>query len=138
MKKRREEAHKRASETDNPDDWREFRGLRNQTTARLREDKKRWEQEKLDLEQNNSAGVWKAVKGWLGWGSSGTPTNLFWEGRMVSSPAGLASTMNRFFLDKIKNLRNGIPPPTEDAVKKLRESHERKKLYFQYEGSDCR
>ena len=41
---------------------------------------------------------------------------------MVSSPAGLASTMNRFFLDKIKNLRNGIPPPTEDPVKKLREA----------------
>ena len=122
LKTKREEAHQKASETDLPEDWREFRCLRNQVTARLRVDKVQWEQEKLDLEKHNPTGVWKAVKGWLGWGTSGTPTQLFWEGRMVSSPSGLASAMNRFFLDKIKRLRTGIPPPTGDPVRKLREA----------------
>ena len=122
LKKKREEAHQKASETDLPEDWREFRGLRNQVTARLRVDKVKWEQDKLDLEKHNPTGVWKAVKGWLGWGTSGTPTQLFWEGRMVTSPSGLASAMNRFFLDKVKRLRNGIPPPTGDPVSKLREA----------------
>ena len=130
LKEKRQEEHKKASETDHPEDWRHFRGLRNQTTAKLREDKKRWEEEKLDLEQNNSAGVWKAVKGWLGWGSSGTPTNLFWEGRMVSSPSGLASTMNRFFHDKIRKLRSDIPPPTGDPINKLREDMKEKNCTF--------
>ena len=67
----RQAAHKKATETDNSDDWREFRGLRNQVTAKLRDDKKSWEAKKLDLEQNNPSVVWKTVKGWLGWGTSG-------------------------------------------------------------------
>ena len=122
LKKEREEAHKKATETDHPDDWRVFRGLRNEVTGKLREDKKKWETKKLDLQQNNPSGVWKSVKGWLGWGTSGTPTQLFWDGRMVTSPAGLASAMNNFFIEKIKRLRNGIPLPTGDPVKKVREA----------------
>ena len=41
---------------------------------------------------------------------------------MITSPAGLASALNRFFVDKIKRLRNGIPLPTSDPLKKLREA----------------
>ena len=122
LKEKREEAHKKATDTDLPEDWREFRGLRNQVTAKLRQDKQMWEKEKLDLQKNNPTGVWKTVKNWLGWGTSGTPTQLFWEGRMVTSPAGLASAMNNFFLDKIRKLRCSIPPPTSDPTKKLKEA----------------
>ena len=41
---------------------------------------------------------------------------------MVTSPAGLASAMNRFFLDKIRRLRTSIPAPVGDPVMKLREA----------------
>jgi hypothetical protein len=122
LKDKREAAQERAVETDSHEDWRVYRGLRNQVTAKSREDKQKWEGKKLDLEENNSSGVWKTVKGWLGWGSSGTPTQLFWEGRMVTSPAGLASSMNRFFLDKIQRLRNSIPAPSADPLRKFKEA----------------
>ena len=122
LKVKREAAHKKAAETDSQEDWRLFRALRNQVTAKCRDDKQKWERKKLDLEENNSSGVWKTVKGWLGWGTSGTPTQLFWEGRMVTSPSGLASAMNKFFLDKVKKLRNGIPLPTSDPLSKFKEA----------------
>ena len=122
LKDKREAAQEQAAQTDNQEDWRVFRGLRNQVTAKSREDKQKWEGKKLDLEENNSSGVWKTVKGWLGWGSSGTPTQLFLEGRIVTSPAGLVSSMNRFFLDKIQRLRNSIPAPTGDPLRKLKEA----------------
>ena len=109
LKEKREAIYKKATSTDNAEDWRQFRALRNQVTSSLRQDKKMWESEKLDLVKNDSTGVWKEVKSWLGWGTSGTPTQLFWEGRLITSPLDLANSMNRFFLQKIQILRNSIP-----------------------------
>ena len=41
---------------------------------------------------------------------------------MVTSPSGLSSAMNNFFLDKIRSLRSSIPTPTSDPIRKLREA----------------
>ena len=49
---------------------------------------------------------------------------------MVTNPSGLASAMNRFFLDKIRNLRSGIPKVAGDPVEKLREALREKKCTF--------
>ena len=62
------------------------------------------------------------MKGWLGWGGGGTPKQIFSDGKMVTSPAGLASSMNRFFLDKIKTLRNSIPAVFTDPLAKMKEA----------------
>ena len=66
LKERREAAHERAVTTNNQEDWRYYKNLRNQVTANLREDKRQWEAKKLDLQINDSSGVWRTVKGWLG------------------------------------------------------------------------
>ena len=76
----------------------------------------------MDHGKNSPADIWKTVKGWLGWGSTGPPTQLFSEGRVVTSPAGIASSMNRFFLDKIKKLREKIPQVVSDPLGKLKEA----------------
>ena len=39
-----------------------------------------------------------------------------------TSPSGLASAMNRFFVDKIKRPRQNIPPATSDPLAKLKEA----------------
>ena len=118
----REAAQQKASLSDSPDDWRAFRSLRNQVTSRSREDKRKWEEMKLDPRENSCSDVWKTVRGWLGWGSAGTPSQLFWEGRLVSSPRGLSTAMNKFFLDKIKRLRGGIPEQTADPLVRMKEA----------------
>ena len=122
LMKVRNEAQEKATETGNPDDWRMYRAIRNQVTARCRTDKAEWEREKLDHINNTSTDTWQTVKGWLGWGSAGTPTKLFSDGRLVTSPGGLAACMNNFFLDKIKRLRQNIPAATADPLMKLREA----------------
>ena len=85
------------------------------------------------MEHQNSAGIWKTVKGWLGLGSSGPPTQLFWEGKIVTSPIGLAESMNSFFLDKIARLRSNIPLTRGDPVSKLREAMLGKNCSFQFQ-----
>ena len=72
----RNNAQAKATETDDPNDWRAYRSFRNQVTAKSRADKTAWEREKLDHSANTSTDIWKTVKGWLGWGSAGTPTQL--------------------------------------------------------------
>ena len=42
----RNRAHELAEESDNPDDWRQYRSLRN-----VRADKKRWEQQKFNQDE---------------------------------------------------------------------------------------
>ena len=126
----RNEAQEKAAETDNPDDWRIYRNIRNQVTASCRRDKAVWEREKLDHMSNTASDTWKTVKGWLGWGSAATPTKLFSDGRLVTSPGGLAACMNKFFLDKIKRLRQNIPAANADPLVRLREATSHRNCSF--------
>ena len=71
------------------------------------------------------------MKSCLGWGGGGAPTQLFSEGNLVTSPSGLASTMNKFFINKIKNLRNSIPAVLSDPLAKMKEAMKWRKCCFQ-------
>ena len=131
LQKERNTAHKKAADSNDPEDWRHFRSLRNIVTRSSKADKAAWEKKKLDDKVNSSTDIWKCVKGWLGWGSGGTPTKLYSGGELVISPAGLSSTMNKFFLSKIKNLRSSIPVSQSDPLVKMREAMENRDCSFQ-------
>ena len=122
LQEARNHAQEKASETKDPEDWRVYKSLRNLTTAKIREDKKKWEAQKLTREENSSTDIWRTVKSWLGWTGGGPPTQLFYEGRMVSRPFGLASCMNKFFIKKVKELRLRIPVANSDTLKYLKEA----------------
>ena len=74
--------------------------------------------------------MWKTVKNWLGWNSGGPPTQLFYEGRIVTRPGGLASTMNRFFIGKVRSLRENIPTVATDPLKQLKQAMKNRKCRF--------
>ena len=120
--KERNSAQATAAQTKDMDDWRLYKSLRNTATARMRQEKKAWEKMKLDSTKHNPSTLWKNVKTWLNWNNSGPPSQLFDNGRLVNSPAGLAGTMNSFFIDKVNRLRNGIPASNSDPLAKLKES----------------
>ena len=136
LQKARNEAHEKAAQSDCPEDWRHFRSLRNQATASSRSDKREWERKKLDNHANNSTDIWKCVKGWLGWGGGGPPTQLFSGGRILTSPVGIATAMNGFFIDKIRRLRGGIPATFSDPLYKLREAMKNRKCTFKIKEVD--
>ena len=119
-----QESTKQLMASGNIEDWRLYRGLRNKCVAAQRLDRQIWEKDKLSSSNNNPAKLWKAVKGIIGWGSTGPPTKLFHAGKYVSSPAGLATTMNNYFISKVKKLRASIPVVESDPLSKLRESME--------------
>ena len=120
--KARDAAQRHAAESEDPDDWRLYRNLRNKVTARMRSEKASWEKQRLDHTQNSSTDLWKSIKGWLNWKSAGPPSQLFSDGELINTPEGLATTMNMFFINKVERLRQGIPNSNTDPLHVLRES----------------
>ena len=94
------------------------------------EDGKEWERRKLSSSDNSPAKMWKSVKGIIGWSNSGPPTKLFHEGKMVNSPSGLARTLNNYFINKVKGLRQSIPLVDVDPLSKLQESMRNRQCTF--------
>ena len=130
--KRRNEAQKVASQTKHLDDYRQYKALRNQATSIMRQEKREWEKQKLNSNKQDPSRLWKNVKTWLNWNNSGPPTKLFHNGRLVSSPAGIAGAMNSFFLDKVAGLRKRIPDSQGDPMFKLREAMRGRQCEFSF------
>ena len=79
LMKERDELHKVASETKKKDDWNKFKHIRNRINNKLKYEEGHWQKARLEQCGNNSAKVWKNVKGILNWHSSGSPTKLFYK-----------------------------------------------------------
>ena len=65
--------------------------------------------------------MWSEVKRILNWEGGGPPNQLFYEGRMLTKPAAVASAINNFFIKKVKNIIGGIPHVDMDPLAKLQE-----------------
>ena len=128
--KERDAAQVQATQTQYADDWRLYRNLRNSVTSRMRKERASWEKQRLNHAENSSTNLWKNIKGWLNWKSSGPPTQLFSDGSLINTPEGLATTMNRFFINKVNRLRQGIPVNNSDPLKILRETMRNRSCNF--------
>ena len=130
----RDRAQLVASASQCQDSWRHYRHLRNFATSCIKNAKKGWETLQLDSFSNNAKDLWRNVKGWMGWKNSGPPTQLFYEGKIVSSPQGLASTMNSFFIQKVKNLQKRLPPPKGNPLENLQQTMSTRTCTFRLES----
>ena len=128
----RNNAQKVAASSRDPDDWRFYKHLRNAATAKMKVEKRNWETMKLNNSEHDSSTLWKNIKSWLSWNNSGPPSKLFHNGQFVNSPAGLASTMNNFFIDKVTQLRQTIPRVDRDPLAKLRETLRDRQCSFKF------
>ena len=122
LMQKRNKAQEVASNSNDPDEWRLYKNLRNTVNSRIKSEKKEWEKQKLDSTSNDTNNLWKNVKTWIDWNNSGPPSQLFNDGRLINSPAGIAGTMNNFFINKVRLLRQKIPIAQTDPMAKLRET----------------
>ena len=90
--------------------------------------KSSWEKSQLDHLKNDP---WRNVKSWLGWKNSGPPTQLFVE-KMITKPQEIASTINSFFVSKVKNLQQKLPPIKNDPTRHLRKAMKNRKCVFKF------
>jgi hypothetical protein len=120
LQARREAAQQQAVMSGSQDDARTFRSLRNQALASLRTDRARWEATKLSS-ANSPADVWRTAKDIVEWNNSGPPTQLYINGKHVTSPKAIAGDMNKFFISKQKKIISEIPSVDQNPLTRLRE-----------------
>ena len=53
--------------------------------------------------------VWRTAKSFMGWKSTGTPTQLKVNNQLITSAKKIAKLMNEFFLNKVENIRASMP-----------------------------
>ena len=88
--KERDKAQDALSENKNDANLKAFRKLRNNVTKSLRNDKLKWQRNKLASYSKDPGKLWKNILGWLNWCSSGSPSKLYHAGQIVTSPARLS------------------------------------------------
>ena len=114
--KERNKAQKVAVKTKDANDWARYKAIRNSVNTILKNERRKWQQKKLEDLGNDSSSVWKNVKNWLGWTKGGPPTKLIENGNLCSKPKDLARIMNEFFISKVKKLESELPPSDGDSL----------------------
>ena len=130
----RDVAQKIASQTGLDTDWQHFRRLRNDVNNILRHEKKKWQRSKIEMleTENNSGQLWKNVKKWLNWSSSGAPRQLFYDGKFINKPIELATCMNSFFIQKVAKIKDSLSQSHIDPVAKLSQMMENHSSTFKF------
>ena len=90
----RDRLHQLAAQTQNSEDWKAFKIIRNKINNRLRSEEKDWQRSKINECGDDSKKLWKSLKNILNWTSSGSPSQLFYNGQLVTKPQELARTQN--------------------------------------------
>ena len=90
------QAQRNASFSQCDEDWKVYRILRNKVTSVLKNEKIDWQRAKLGNCGGSPNEQWQLVKGWLGWKASGSPSQLFHEGHLISKPLEIADCLNQY------------------------------------------
>ena len=119
MMSERDRLHKLAAETQDSEDWKKFKVIRNKINNRLKSEEKDWQRSKINDCGDDSKKLWKNIKNILNWNSSGSPSQLFFNGQLVTKPQEVARTQNEFFLSKVEQIIQNLPSPISDPLRSL-------------------
>ena len=121
--KLRDAAQVTAATTQLEEDWDKFRRLRNDLAVVNKKEKLEWQKAKFDTcEENGDHGkLWKNILGWLNWSSASSPTKLSHNGSLETSPSRMAELQNKYYINKVKSIRQNMSPQNKDPLSTLRQ-----------------
>ena len=95
------------------EDWEVARRHRNRVNRLLKSEKCRHMRDKVRQceEQRDSGRIWQNIRSYIGWGGTGgAPTQLTnTAGQLITSPAAMAEEQNKFYVTKVKKIREKLP-----------------------------
>ena len=127
LMKERNQARIKAAESNLPEDWTNFRLLRNRCTAKIIKDKNKYMKDRYETFQaeNDVKGLYRHLKSHMGWKHAGPPSALRLEGNIVRKPAEIADILNKFYKKKIDDLTSKLPRNNIDPLTTLKAALER-------------
>ena len=89
--------------------WEAFKKVRNTVNNRKKYEEKNFKSEKVASSLDSPANTWNAAKSFMDWEQSGGPPQQLSVGNNLITKASLiAAEMNEFFINKVKQIRDGI------------------------------
>ena len=113
---KRNEIQKVAALNPNSESWNKFKKLRNEVTKKLRLEQKTWQKESLSKCEGSSRDQWQHILGWLDWKNCGSPTQLFYEGKLINKPSEIADAQNEYFINKVGLIQQKLPHSGSDPL----------------------
>ena len=88
--------------------WEKFKQLRNCVNNKKRYEELNYKREKMSENIGDPAKMWKTSKLFMNWRSPGSPTQLEVNNSLVTRACLIASHMNQFFIDKVRQTRSSM------------------------------
>ena len=123
----RDKWRQEAVQSNQGEDWRMYRDLRNQVTRDLKTDRRMHKEGffKYLIDKKDSRGLFRMVKNLAGWKTGGTPEAFLVEGRLTRNPRQMVEIQMTAFVDKVKKLSEKLPAPNGDPMRTLRNTRTR-------------
>ena len=108
-----------ARNTKSPDDYSNYKRLRNLALKRQRADKQAWAAKLLSAEGNQSKVLWQAVKRISGDSNQTNIISLAINNVSNYKTLDIANCLNEHFVNKVEDLVKGLPSPSKDVLTEL-------------------
>ena len=112
----RDRLHKLAAQTQKPEDWKAFKLIRNKINNRLKSEEKDWQRSKINECGDDSKKLWKNLKNILNWTSSGSPSQLFYNGQLVTKPQEVTDPLGKLRSLMIGRICKNIIPSCPERL----------------------
>ena len=101
--------------------WSEYKKVRNKVNNRRKFEEINFKKEKMAASIGCLTSTWKTAKSFMDWDTnSGSPQQLVVNGTLISKSLDIANSLNTFFIEKVKDIRQGIPN-VQNSFEKCRE-----------------
>ena len=123
----RDESREKARKSKQQVDWDVYKRNRNESTAAMRKDKKKYFSSLYNqLEsRNDTKGMYRQVREQLGWREGGPPKALIVNGEKITAPRTLAQEMQKYYKQKIVNLMSTLPASRNSPLTVLQRTIDR-------------
>ena len=127
----------KAKQTQDIEDWRQFRNLKNRVHRELSNDKKNFTNKQLE-DENSAKDKWKTTKTLLGWEKAPQPKIIIDQGVAKTKPVDIANAMNMNFLTKVNKIVRNIPKTDVDPCHNFKKLMINKSCKFQLRSIDMK
>ena len=127
----RDSALSKSKLTNNDDDIRHYKTLRNLCHKLISKDKKKSTQEKYKKAEHNSKQLWQITKDTIGWSKNPSPNTLSHQGKTYHSPKAIADIINITQISRNIKLHREIPKTKTDPTENFKKLVKDKNLKFE-------
>ena len=102
--------------------WAKFKCLRNKVNNKLKFEERNYKQQQFTTGLGSPSMCWNTARKFINWKtSSGSPSQLIVNGRLITKASYIAEEMNNYFITKVAKIRAGIQylPNTFEKCKEI-------------------